>query len=391
MSAFELLEPQLDRARRAALVLGLAALALCAAGALRNPVQFFRSYLVAYLFWIGIALGSLALVMLHHLVGGGWGFLIRRLVEAGSRTFLLLAVLFLPLLLGLSRLYLWAQPAAVASDPILQQKQFYLNPQFFILRAILYFGAWIGLAYFLNKWSFEQDRTANPSMGRRLVALSGPGLLVYGLTVTFASVDWVLSLEPHWFSTIYGMLFMVVEVLSAMAFVIVACMLLANYEPLSAEISPGTLNDLGNMLLTFVMFWAYLSFSQYLIVWSGNLREEIPWYTARTRGGWAWIAVFLMAIHFGIPFLLLLLRAVKRRIQALAAVALALLLMTLADLFWLVVPAFGPSGPHLHWMDVLAPIGIGGIWIAAFLSQLKGKPLLPLHDPRFEGALGHGE
>ena len=207
--------------------------ALCAI-----PTQFFRSYLFAYLFWIGIALGCVALVMLHHLVGGAWGFVIRRLLESGSRTFLLLAVLFLPLLFGLPRLYLWAQPASVAADPILQQKQFYLNPQFFILRAILYFGAWISLAYFLNKWSFEQDRTANPSISRRLEALSGPGLVVYGLTVTFASVDWVLSLEPHWFSTIYGMLFMVVEVLAAMAFVIVVCMLFANYEPLSSEISP---------------------------------------------------------------------------------------------------------------------------------------------------------
>jgi hypothetical protein len=391
MSPPELLEPKLGRARRAALVLGGAALALCAAGAFANPTQFFRSYLFAYLFWIGIALGCFAIVMLHHMVGGAWGFLIRRLLESGTRTFLPLAALFIPLLFGLPRLYLWAQPATVAADPLLQHKQFYLNPQFFILRAIIYFGAWIILAHFLNKWSFEQDRTANPLLSRRLEALSAPGMVVYGLTITFASIDWVLSLEPHWFSTIYGMLFMMVQTLAAMAFVIVIVMLLANTEPLSRAISPGQLNDLGNLLLTFVMVWAYLSFSQYLIVWSGNLREEIPWYAVRTTGGWAWFAIVLMIFHFGIPFLLLLLRGVKRQVEALAAVALGLLLMTLVDLYWLVVPGYEKSGPHLHWMDVLAPIGIGGIWIAAFLWQLKSQPLLPLHDPRFEGALSHGD
>lgn len=391
MSARESLEPRLNRAGRAALALGLLALALCAGGAVRNPTQFFRSYLFAYLFWIGIALGCVAIVMLHHLVGGAWGFVIRRVLESGSRTFVLLALLFVPLLFGLSRLYLWAQPALVAADPFLQQKQPYLNPSFFIVRAIVYFAVWIGLAYFLNKWSFEQDRTANPAINRRLEALSGPGIVVYGLTITFASVDWVMSLEPHWFSAIYGMLFIVAQALAAMAFVIVVVMLLADTQPLSRVISPAQFNDLGNLLLAFVMLWAYLAFSQYLIIWSGNLQEEVPWYTARSTGRWAWLAVFLMIFHFGVPFLLLLSRAVKRRVKMLAVVAFSLLLMSLVDLFWLVAPAFEQSEPRLHWMDVLAPIGIGGVWVAAFLWQLKGRPLLPLHDPRFEGALGHGD
>jgi hypothetical protein len=395
MSAFESLAPRLDRARRAAFLLGVIALAACALGAYRDPTQFFRSYLVAYLYWIGIALGCVAIVMLHHLVGGQWGYVIRRLLESGSRTFVVLAALFVPLLFGLSRLYEWTQSAAVAADPILQQKQWYLNLNFFLVRAVLYFAAWLALAYFLNRWSFEQDRTANPLLVRRLEGLSGPGIVIYGLTVTFAAVDWVMSLEPHWFSTIYGMLIMVVQVLAAMAFVIVVLMLLADTEPLASALRPGQLNDLGNLLLTFVMLWAYLSFSQFLIIWSGNLQNEIPWYTVRATGAWGAIAVFLLIFHFAVPFFLLLMRTVKRRAHMLAGVAVALLVVSLVDVYWLVVPTFERAGPRVHWMDVLSVIGIGGIWIAAFLTQLKGQPLLPLHDPRFEveleGAVGHGD
>jgi hypothetical protein len=329
--------------------------------------------------------------MLHHLVGGGWGFVIRRLLEAGTRTFVVLAALFIPLLFGLPKLYTWAQPAAVAADPELQYKAPYLNVKLFIVRAVIYFVVWIVLAHFLNKWSFEQDRTANPALTTRLEGLSGPGLILYGLTVTFASVDWAMSLEPHWFSTIYGMLFMIVQALAAMAFVIVVVMLLAQTEPLSRVALPAQLNDLGNLQLMFVMLWAYLAFSQFLIIWSGNLRDEIPWYLRRATGGWAALAVILIVLHFAAPFFLLLLRSVKRRVRVLGAVSVGLIVMSLIDVYWLIVPGFGESGPHLHWMDVLAPIGIGGIWIAAFLWQLAKKPLLPLHDPRFEEAFEHGD
>ena len=391
MSAENTASLHVERARLVALAIGALSLALCAFGGIRNPAQFFRSYLVAYVFWSGIALGCAAIVMMHHLVGGGWGFVIRRLLEAGTRTFLLLAALFVPLLFGLSRLYRWAQPAAVAADPLLQYKAPYLNPKFFIARAVIYFAVWILLAYFLNKWSFEQDRTADPALATRLEALSGPVLILYGLTVTFASVDWGMSLEPHWFSTIYGMLFMMVQALAAMAFVIVVVMLLAQTEPLARVVLPAQLNDLGNLLLTFVMLWAYLAFSQFLIIWSGNLREEIPWYLRRATGGWALVAVILIVLHFAVPFFLLLQRTVKRRVRVLGAVAAGLILMSLVDVYWLIVPGFGESEPRLHWMDVLAPIGIGGIWIAAFLWQLMKKPLLPLHDPRFEEAFEHGD
>jgi hypothetical protein len=393
MNAAASFDLEINRLQRRALTVGAAGLALCVLGALieHDSVQFFRSYLLAYMFWLSIPLGCMAIVMLHHLTGGAWGFVIRRLLESGTRTLLAMAVLFVPVLFGLSRLYLWAQPAAVAADPILQYKRPYLNPAFFTGRAIFYFAVWMGLAYLLNRWSLEQDRTGEPVLTQRLEALSGPGLVLYGLTVTFASVDWVMSLEPHWFSTIYGMLFMVVQGLAAMAFVIVVAQMLAGRPPLSEIATPADFNDLGNLLLTFVMLWAYLAFSQFLIIWSGNLKDEIAWYATRATGGWAWLAVFLIVFHFAVPFLLLLSRNVKRRLRMLSVVAGALIFLGWVDMYWLMVPAFAPDRPRIHWMDLAAAIGIGGIWIAAFLSELKGRPLVPLHDPRLQEAAEHAD
>ncbi len=381
--------PRLDRIQHRSLIAGGVGLGLCLGGAFLSPEQFFRSYLVAYLFWTGIALGSFAIVMLHHLTGGGWGFVIRRLLEAGTRTLPLMAVLFVPLLFGLPDLYVWARPAEVASDPILQHKSLYLNIPFFLIRTAGYFAIWIGVTYFLNKWSVEQDRTAEPLLTRRLQVLSGPGLVLYGLTATFASIDWAMSLEPHWLSTIYGVMFIVGQVLATLALMIPMALLLADREPLSNVVSPAYLVDLGNFLLAFVMLWAYMAFSQYIVIWSGNLPEEIPWYLHRTTGGWQWIALFLIIFHFAVPFLLLLSRVTKRSVQMLSAVAAALIVARFVDLFWLVVPAFHHTGVHIHWMDLVAPIGIGGIWMWFFIWQLKGRSLLPLHDPRLAGILGH--
>ena len=380
-----------DRLQRSLLALGVACLGLLLLIALREPTQFFRSYLFAYVFWIGIPLGSLAFIMLHHLTGGRWGFGIRRLLEACTRTLPLMTLLFLPFPLGLARLYLWAQPAAVAADSMLQYKRPYLNAPFFLARAVFYFLVWLGLSYLLNRWSHDQDRTGEVDSQRHLRALSAPGLIAYGLTVTFASVDWVMSIEPHWFSTIYGMLFMIVQVLAALAFAVAILPLVAQVEPFSELITPQLLNDLGNLLLTFVMLWAYLAFSQFLIIWSGNLKDEIPWYTSRANGAWAAIAVTLLILHFGVPFLLLLSRGVKRRLELLAAVAVGLVALTVLDVFWLMVPGFLPDRPRFHWMDLLALIGIGGVWFATFLRQLQDRPLLPLHDPELQGALQHAD
>jgi hypothetical protein len=382
------LPPEFERYQQRSLVVGLVVLALCVAGGFHDWTQFFRSYLVGFIFWTGVGLGCMAILMLHHMVGGTWGFALRRLLESGSKTVFLMGLLVIPLLVSLPRLYSWATPGAEAGFPPF--KRLYLSMPFYLSRTVIYFAAWVALAYFLNKWSAEQDRTGEPGILRRLQNLSGPGLLIYGLTVTYACVDWAMSLEPKWFSTIYGMIFMVTQALSAMALVTVMVMLLSNRKPLSEIVTPLLFNDFGNLLLTFTMLWAYLSFSQYLIIWSGNLQDEIPWYVVRASGGWAWVALALIVFHFAVPFVLLLMRFIKRRARILAAVAAGLIVMSVIDIFWLTVPAFERTGPQFHLMDWGIVIGMGGLWIWVFLSQLRTKPLLPLHDPRLEEVLHHG-
>jgi hypothetical protein len=238
------------------------------------------------------------------------------------------------------------------------------------------------MAWLLNRWSSQQDSPGDPGAATRLEGLSGPGLILWGLTITFSSVDWIMSLEPTWFSTIYGMLMMIVQTLSAIAFVILVVRRLAARDPLARIATPQRFNDLGNMLLTFVMLWAYLSFSQFLIIWSGNMTDEITWYMSRARGSWAALAIILIVFHFAIPFLLLLSRDVKRKPGSLSWVAWLLMGLTLVDVYWLVVPAFESSGPRVHLTNFTLVIGIGGIWLWAFFTQLSRMPLLPMYDPR---------
>ncbi len=373
----------MDRIQNRALIVGVAAMLVCVIGAFSNSRQFFHSYLIGFLFWLGAALGCAAVLMLHHLVGGGWGLIIRRLLESGTRTTPLMALLMVPLLFGLPQLYSWTQAAPAAAGSLLRFKSAYLNVPFFVGRAVAYFVIWLIFAYLLNRWSREQDRTGEPSLLLRLRKLSGPGIVLYCLTATFASIDWVMSFVPDWYSTAYGLLFIVSEVLTALALVIGTAMFLVEREPLSTVVSKQRMLDLGNLILAFVMLWAYIAFTQFLIIWAGNLPEEIIWYRIHTRGGWIAIVIALGLFHFALPFVLLLFRNVKAKARALAAVAVALLVVRLMDLWWVVAPSLH-STLRLHWMDVLAPVGIGGIWIAVFVWQLKGKPLLPLH-PGLEG------
>ena len=365
-----------------AALIGAAGILISFVGAATSTDQFFRSWLLSYLFWFAIALGALPLVMLHHLVGGKWGFATRRILESVTRTLPMMTILFLPVVFGLHNLYEWSHEDVVAQDIILQHKSPYLNSTFFIVRAAGYFTLWLILGWLLNRWSAEQDTTRDPSIVKRFQHLSGPGLIIYALTITFAATDWVMSLEPHWFSTIYGMMFMVGQTLTTLAFVIAVLALVADTPPLSNYLKPEILNDLGNLLFAFIMLWAYLSFSQYIIIWSGNLPEEIPWYLRRSRGGWQWIAVALALFHFAIPFFLLLVRRHKRRRQVISAIAGAVVVMRLVDLMWLVVPANEPAF-HVHWLDLATLVGIGGLWIAGFSRQLRKRSLLPLGDPEF--------
>jgi hypothetical protein len=372
-------EDGLARLGRRALWVGIAGAALSAAGAAADPGAFLRSYLVAYLFVVGAALGCLAILMLQYVTGGAWGAAVRRPLESGAGTLPLMAALFVPVLLGLPELYEWAGPEA-AADPLLAHKRPYLNAPFFTLRAFFYFAAWIAVVRALVRWSRRQDETGDPALASRLEMLSRGGLVLLGLTMTFASVDWAMSLEPHWYSTIYGVLFMGGSVLTAFAVVIAVAAALAAREPVAAVLGAERFHDLGKLLLAFVMLWAYFSLSQFLIVWSGNLPEEIPWYLRRLDQGWQWLALSLVVFHFVLPFVVLLSRDLKRRARTLAGVALALLLARFLDVFWLVAPAVRAGPPALGWLDLATLAGIGGLWLGAYLRLLAAAPVVPRND-----------
>jgi hypothetical protein len=381
--------PQIDaiarRARLAAIVGG----AVCLLGALLNLAQFLRSYLFAFLFWIGVAIGCLSISMIHHLSGGSWGLGIRRMLEAGARTLRFAWILFLPIALGMKHLYAaWMHPDP--GDEIVKQKLLYLNAPFFLGRAVFYFATWALLAALLSRWSLLRDRNIEKDYSGRLQGLSGGGLVLMGLTITFASVDWAMSLNPHWFSTIYGILFMVGQVLSALALVIVLVALLGHERPLAAVITRETVHDLGKLLLAFVMLWAYISVSQLIIVWSANLPEEVPFYLTRVEGAWRYLAVMLVFFHFALPFLLLLSRDLKRNARRLAGVATFVLLLRLVDLYWLIGPdlhGHGAAGFHLHYLDFATPVMLGGIWMSLFTRELKSRPLLTPGDPELQEVL----
>ncbi len=386
-----LTRPEWDQARRTALLVAAAgAAAFVVVGAILYlvnrdvkpppyPRQFFQSYLVAYNFWLGTGLGSLVLLMVQHVTGGRWGLVIRRVLESGSRTLGLLALLFVPVLLGawVGGLYLWVNPG---NDEDLQHKAAYLNVPWFLGRAVAYFVIWLAIAHVLNRWSRQQDDDA-AFPARRFRLLSGPGLVLYGLTITFASIDWVMSLNPHWYSTIYPPLFATSQVLNGLAFAITIFVLLAAHRPLSETLDPQLLRDLGNLLLAFVMLWTYMSFCQFLLIWVGNLPEETPWYLLRGRPYWWLVPLALFLLNFAVPFLLLLQRGVKESPRRLARVAVLILVMRFLDIFWWVEPTYSHEGQYFYWLlDLAAWAAVGGVWVWLFLGQLRQRPLLPAHD-----------
>jgi len=302
-----------------------------------------------------------------------------------------MAVLVIPVLIGLSRLYPWMQPGVIPDDAVNGFKRAYLQPGFFITRTVIYFALWVIMAHLLNKWSAEQDRTGDLRFKDYMGTLSGPGLVIWGLSISAAAVDWVMSLEPYWSSTIYGMVFMVIMALAGLSFSIYILRTLSGGPPLKDCVPPKDYNDLGSLMLAFTMLWTYMSFSQFLIIWSGNLKDEIPWYLVRAFGSWRAVAAVLLLFHFFLPFFVLLQRRFKRKLSTLSLAAGWMLVMTLIDVYWLVVPAFENEhkNPGFRLMDVFTLVGIGGLWLAAFYGRLKKLPLLPLHDPRFEGVLEH--
>ena len=383
----EALKPQLGKYQNTALVIGLLGAAATVYGFTADKDQFFQSYLLAFLYWISLTGGSLVVLMLHHLAGGRWGFSIRRLLEAGSRTLPLMVIFFLPIAFGLHEIYEWTDEEMVQADEILKQKSSYLNTSSFLVRTAIFFVIWNIIAFFLNRWSTLQDNTTETYPTRRMQRLSAPGIVVFVLTMTIAAVDWIMSLEPHWFSTIFSAIYIIGQILLTWAFMILIAVPLSRRKPLNLLLTNERLRDLGTLMLAFVLLWTYTSFSQLLIIWAVNLPEEITWYMSRIKGDWQTIAYLLLGLHFIVPFLLLISSRIKARTRVLVGIAAGLVIMRLVDLYWITAPAFQHGGAaHVapHWLDFTAPIGIGGIWFFVFFMQLKRRPLIALNDPRFE-------
>lgn len=372
---------QIEQLQKQTRIIGTVALLVSLVFLFVDRDQFFRSYLFAYMFCLGIPLGCMAILFIYHLAGGAWGAVSRRIMEAATRLLPILALLFIPIIaFGMHSLYEWTDPDVVNADRVLKEKTAYLNIPFFAIRAAIYFLIWISLSFLLNKRSAQQDQTQDPKIPVRLEVTGGLGLVLYGLTMTFASVDWMMSLDPHWYSTIFGLLVMTGQALSAFAFVIAIAVWLSRVSPFSEIISAEQFHDLGKLLLAFVMIWAYLSFSQYLLIFSGNLPEENHWYVNRLKDGWQFIPPLLILGHFALPFILLLSRSLKRNPRTLGLIAIGVMVMRLIDLYWLIAPDVKHVG-FAAPLDFILPIGLGSLCLSLYLNELKKRPFFVLYDP----------
>ena len=382
------LETDLTRWQWRSLAGGIALFLIAIIGGIFNPSEFYHSYLFAYLFWLGLALGSMAVVMVQYLTGGAWGVMSRRILEAAMRTLPLLALLFIPIAIGMPWLYNWAHADRVSRDHVLVHRSGYLNDPMFVVRAVAYFVVWLIVAHYLDKWSRQEDERGDQTI--RLSRLSAPGLIIYVFSMTFAAVDWAESLNDHSFSTIWGFIFVVGQGLTAMCFAIIALAALSKREPLRDAVNTSHFHDLGKLLLMFVMLWGYMAYSQLIIIWSGNLTDEIPWYLPSFHTSWGWVGgLGLILFQFIVPFCLLLSRPLKQKPAALCGVVGLLFVMRFVDLFWIIMAQSYPSGFRIHWLNFVLPVALGGIWMAGYLWQLKKRPLLPVGAPNLERALTH--
>ena len=369
-----------------ALLVGIAGVIFCVIAAVMNLQQFLRGYLIAYVFWTGLTVGCLAALMLQYLSGGLWGFSIRRILEAGVKCLPLMFILFLPLLILRHHLYAWM------NDPALTHENYwYLSQGKWIFRWVFYFLIWMLLGFTLIKRGNTQD---SPGGGLpRFQGLCGIGLVLYALTISFAAVDWVMSLDPTWGSTMYGLIFLAGQGLSALCFSIIMLAVLIHYSPYREIIKPTQFHDLGKLTLAFVMLFAYFSFSQWLIIWSGNLPDEISFYLRRIRGEWGYIILAIVLLHFALPFALLLSRERKRAGRRLIPIAILLMCMRMVDIYWYVIPNFHDAKLFSIWY-LAAPIGLGGLWLAYFFYNFRQRPLIALYDPQVSNFLhqgsGHG-
>jgi hypothetical protein len=373
--------------RNRSFVVGLVAIAVCVVGAYFNWAEFFPAYLFAYLFVLGLALGSLALVMIQHLTGGAWTMLVRHIAEAQMKTLPLLALLFVPIVFGLTDIYQWASRPSEKIEAPRTFWQSYLEPRFFCWRAVAYFAVWLLLVWLLNSWSRKHDRSGEVRIAWKLYKLSGPGLVLFGIALHFAAIDWLMSLQTGFTSTIFGPLLFSSQLLSAYALTVLVFCGIATRAEFEPVLSKKAMNDLGSLLFTLLVLWAYMVWFQFMLVWIAHLPDETIWYAVRSRGAWPWLVWFLLIFQFVIPFFLLLLRTVKEDRRSLAAVAGLILAMQVLFMYYLVIPVFEAASIAQHWIDVVMPIGVGGIWLACFLRQIMQQPLLPSHDLNYSHAI----
>lgn len=377
------------RAQMPALVVGIIGILGAAFGAFTDTPEFFRAWLAPFVYWFLIAAGALAVLCLQYVTGGEWGVLIRRPLGAAARTIPLFILFGLPLIFGLPHIYEWARPEA-AHDVLLHKKALWLNPMGWGIRALVYFALMALWAWRLRRLSVEFAETRSPytELSRRKWAAAG--LLVMVMVLTFTSIDWVMSLEPKWYSSMFGIAFLVGAGLSAFSFVTFFLTTISKTRAMADILKPNHFRDLGNLMLAFTMLWAYTNFSQFLLIWYGNIKEETPYYLKRMHGGWGVMAAILIVFHFFLPFFMLLMRSIKDRPGTIAVVTIILLAMRFVDIYWLVGPAHYGEHFHISWITLFAFLGIGGLWLAAFIWQLKGQTIIPIHETWVEEAIREG-
>jgi hypothetical protein len=377
------------RAQMPLLVIGILGVVIAAIGFVTNAPEFYRAWLPAFIFWFFIPAGALGVLCLQYVTGGEWGLLIRRPLGAAARTLPLFILFGLPIVFGLQHVYAWANHDIVAHDLLLSRKTVYLNPTAWVIRSLIYFALLTLWAWRIRVLSLDFAKTRSPYTELTRRRWSAAGLLMIVLTLTLVSVDWVMSLEPKWYSSMYGISFTVGAGLSAYAFVTFFLTLLADNPAMEGVLKPTHFRDLGNLMLAFVMLWAYTNFSQFLLIWYGNIKEETPYYLKRMHGVWGWMAASLILFHFFLPFFMLLMRSIKDRPRTIAVVTVIILFMRFVDTYWLIEPAYGEHF-QFSWITLFAFLGIGGLWLAAFIAQLKGQTIIPIHESWVDEALREG-
>ena len=379
--------PEQFGAARTAFGIGAAGLIASGVGYFFDHEQFLFSYLVSFVFFTTIALASLVLVMIHHITNSSWGVALRRLPETFSSNLWIWAIFILPVLLGLHTLYHWTHTEYVAADPILAGKTPYLNEPFFIIRQVVYFAVWGFLGYRLHRISVDMDGSGDLGLVARFKKLSAPGILIFALTVAFAGFDWLMSLDPHWFSTMFGVYFFAMSFQALFPVLILLILWMRRNGILANTLTSGHVFDLSALFFGFTVFYAYIAFSQFLLIYYANIPEETLWFYHRMEGSWSTLTYALLIFRFIVPFVLLLNRDSKRRIPILAGVSVLVLVMHFLELHWIAMPMLSHHGVHFSWLDVTTFLGLGGMFFGLFFHKLGRHDLVPIKDPRLGKSL----